>query len=96
MTNLTKQARETIKNWYWYVGEKPPTIAGYIRHHYPDGKWQGDRCGCPDDRCIGYHHFNEDDCGCLEPCLDMYMAAIRPDRTDEVTHSDVAGRTVTG
>jgi hypothetical protein len=31
--------------------------------------WQGDRCGCPDDRCIGYHHYGEDDCGCLQSLL---------------------------
>ncbi len=25
---------------------------------YPDC----DRCGCPDDRCIGYHHDTDDEC----------------------------------
>jgi hypothetical protein len=80
MTALTKQARETIKNT-WVIFEPPvrfraATIAGYTRHFFPDGKWHGDRCGCPDDRCIGFHHDNEDDCGCLEPCLDIYVKAI--------------------
>lgn len=32
MTKLTQDARETIKNHGF-------TIAGYIRHWYPDGKW---------------------------------------------------------
>jgi hypothetical protein len=36
---------------------------------YPDGKWGGDACGCPDDRCIGYHHDGPDDCECLETML---------------------------
>jgi len=71
MATLTKQARETIKNWPW--GDKPVTIAGYVRHFYPDGKWGGDRCGCTDDRCIGYHHDNEDDCRCLEAWLADYV-----------------------
>jgi hypothetical protein len=75
VTALSKRARETIKNWYW--GERPVTIAGYTRHFFPDGEWHGDRCGCPDDRCVGFHHDNEDDCGCLEPCLDSYVKAIR-------------------
>ena len=69
MATLSKQARETIKNWPW----GRVTIAGYTRHFFPDGKWHGDACGCIDDRCIGYHHDNEDDCGCLEPCLDIYV-----------------------
>lgn len=28
-------------------------------------KTPGDRCGCPDDRCIGYHHYEDADCWCL-------------------------------
>lgn len=31
--------------------------------------WSGDECGCPDDRCIGYHHGSSDDCGCLASLL---------------------------
>src|SRR5205823_795368 len=68
VTTLTKQARETIK-WWWFgeTAAERTTIAGYIRYNgYSNGKWGGDRCGCPDDRCIGYHHQDETDCGCLE------------------------------
>lgn len=32
-------------------------------------KWLGDACGCPDDRCIGFHHSGADDCGCLPALL---------------------------
>ena len=32
--------------------------------------WHGDRCGCPDDRCIGHHHENLYDCSCLRAVLD--------------------------
>lgn len=34
----------------------------------------GDRCGCPDSRCIGFHHFTEDDCGCLPALLRDWAA----------------------
>lgn len=36
--------------------------------------WLGDACGCPDDRCIGYHHLGPDDCGCLPVLLGRYLA----------------------
>lgn len=26
----------------------------------------GDACGCPDDRCIGYHHDVGEPCRCVE------------------------------
>jgi hypothetical protein len=32
--------------------------------------WGGDRCGCFDDRCIGYHHEGADGCGCLNTMID--------------------------
>jgi hypothetical protein len=35
------------------------------RQGWADGQWHGDACGCPDDRCIGYHHDAQDDCGCI-------------------------------
>ncbi len=63
MTRLSAEARETIK-WSGL------TIAAYIRDQMPhsgqDGRtWWGDKCGCPDDHCIGYHHDPDDECGCL-------------------------------
>jgi hypothetical protein len=36
---------------------------------WADGRWHGDACGCPDDRCIGYHHGDGDECGCLRVLL---------------------------
>lgn len=50
------------------------TIAAYIRDQMPwsgqDGRtWRGDDCGCTDDRCIGYHHDEQEDCGCLPVLL---------------------------
>lgn len=45
------------------------TVAGYVREWYADGQWGGDRCGCPDDRCIGHHHDKDEACGCLASLL---------------------------
>lgn len=39
------------------------------RNYFQDGVWHGDACGCPDDRCIGYHHDVNDECGCLPALL---------------------------
>jgi|GEM_PF-2814645 len=41
-----------------------------------DGKWSGDICGCPDSgRCAnGFHHYGEDDCGCLPVLLEQFLA----------------------
>lgn len=66
--NLSRHARDVIK--YWFGG--PVTIAGYVRYWYEDGVWRGDSCGCPDDRCIGFHHDRPDDCHCLENTLGEY------------------------
>lgn len=39
-----------------------------------DGKWFGDVCGCPDDRCAnGFHHIGADDCGCLPVLLAEFL-----------------------
>lgn len=72
MAKLTQTARETIK-WDY----RGLTIAGYTRHFFGDAGWGGDRCGCVDDRCIGFHHDDESDCKCLPGWLDSY-AAERP------------------
>lgn len=39
------------------------------RNFCADGIWGGDACGCPDDRCIGFHHDEHDECGCLPALL---------------------------
>lgn len=57
MTSLTAQAKETLRNY-------GVTQAAWLRA-FP----QCDRCGCSDDRCIGYHHTDELDCGCLTVLL---------------------------
>jgi len=36
---------------------------------YGNPTWAGDACGCPDDRCTGYHHDPDDECACLQSFL---------------------------
>ena len=36
---------------------------------FADGRWHGDACGCPDDRCIGHHHERDGECGCFRLLL---------------------------
>ncbi len=38
-------------------------------------QWFGDSCGCPDDRCDGFHHAAGDDCGCLSVLLSEAIAS---------------------
>lgn len=55
---INPEARETIR-------AAGLTIPEYVRRHFPDGHWLGDSCGCPDDRCAGHHHAEDDPCGCV-------------------------------
>ena len=55
------------------------TIAAYVRWAgWDDGDWHGDRCGCTDDRCIGFHHDEYEDCGCLPVLLADALGWTRP------------------
>jgi hypothetical protein len=44
--------------------------ADYARSWFADGRWHGDTCGCPDDRCIGHHHDADEPCGCIRSIVD--------------------------
>lgn len=67
---LTKQAKQQIK-------DAGLTITEYCQYWMSDSKWYGDKCGCPDDRCISFHHMEDDDCRCLEPCIRTYNVKTR-------------------
>lgn len=74
MTALTPTARTTIKLWYFGDDTRIVTsIAGYVRRHFGNQGWGGDSCGCPDDRCIGYHHDGGEECQCLPASLDAWI-----------------------
>jgi hypothetical protein len=63
---LNRNARQTIK-------DSGVTIAAYMRHYGGSATtWDGDMCGCTDDRCAdGYHHAGMDDCRCLPVLIEM-------------------------
>ena len=68
MTTLNADAKATLR-------EAGITQAAWIRAGgWIDGKWHGDECGCSDDRCIGYHHDEDEDCQCLPALLDGWEA----------------------
>lgn len=58
-------------------------LGEYVDAHIDSsGRRLGDKCGCQDDRCVGHHHDESDECGCLEPCIeafieDRYRAALK-------------------
>ena len=68
MTALSQQARDQIK-------ESGLTIAAYVRDRWHDGAWHGDACGCSDDRCIGYHHDEGEECQCLPVLIRGVLAS---------------------
>ena len=70
MAELNAAARAVIR-------EAGLTVAEFARMcGYQDGKWHGDACGCTDTgRCMnGFHHFPDDECGCLRTLLDDAVA----------------------
>ncbi|MEN3122840.1 hypothetical protein [Janibacter sp. LM] len=72
------------------------TLQEYV--HYFSGwtTWHGDTCGCPDDRCRGFHHDEDETwCGCLTACLDDVVRHRAADDHRDVDGEDghhVAGR----
>lgn len=59
---LGLRARHIIRAHGFTVGE-------YVAFVGDAASWRGDSCGCPDDRCRGQHHGEDDACGCLEALL---------------------------
>jgi hypothetical protein len=68
MTRLNVSAKATLR-------EAEVSQAEWAHEHFTDGRWHGDACGCPDDRCMnGYHHDADEDCGCLPVLLERYLS----------------------
>jgi hypothetical protein len=50
------------------------TRYAYVDYYFgPGATWGGDRCGCVDDRCIGFHHDQTQECGCLQGWIDELL-----------------------
>lgn len=79
---LSQTARDAIRDTMMPDG-RMLTVAEFVRSHggktWGNGAnrrwvWTGDSCGCPDDRCIGHHHDEDEECGCLRVALDQVAA----------------------
>lgn len=53
-----------------YLRDRGISRIEWIDQHGAAGQWAGDRCGCPDDRCIGHHHEPDEPCGCVQALAD--------------------------
>jgi len=52
------------------------TVENYVGHHSHDAAWHGDECGCTDDRCIGFHHAEDQSCGCLPVLIEEVLDQV--------------------
>ncbi len=68
MTQLGTEALEMLRG-------AGITAIDWARAHGGGDRWRGDACGCPDDRCIGYHHGEQDPCGCLPVLVESHLDA---------------------
>jgi hypothetical protein len=68
MARLNLYAREILRD----AGYTPKRWAETTGAISPEGEWVGDACGCNDDRCIGYHHEEDEDCYCLPSLIELY------------------------
>lgn len=68
-------------------------LADLIAQRWDDGQWHGDSCGCEDDRCIGYHHDEREDCGCRPATIRTYLRSKQAEEAGaEVWAAYVAAR----
>lgn len=73
MTELSGKAVTEINRTFNSLTNSYATVAEYIAHYFPgETVWQGDVCGCTDDRCTGYHHEGSEECDCLDVQLNEF------------------------
>lgn len=65
MTQLNYAARETLRE----AGFSPREWAT-LHGDVSAADWRGDECGCTDDRCIGHHHDENEECQCLPALIE--------------------------
>ena len=68
MSKLNEEARQQLD-------AAGISVAAWAGHHGGSSTWAGDKCGCPDDHCIGYHHEASEPCPCLRTLIREYNAA---------------------
>lgn len=69
ITRLNAAARATLR-------ANGIGLTAWYRYHFGTNKWHGDACGCPNDRCIGYHHAANEECGCLPRIIENAREAF--------------------
>jgi hypothetical protein len=71
MTRLNTAAQNALR-------EAGITQAAWVRN-WTAGRWHGDACGCPDDRCTGSRHDANEECHCLPALIGsvLHATAIR-------------------
>ena len=67
MTRLNSTARATLR-----AHGLGPTAWAVAQGYADAASWRGDVCGCSDDRCIGYHHDENEECGCLPATIEQH------------------------
>ncbi|MGI0520197.1 hypothetical protein ABY45_06500 [Microbacterium maritypicum] len=71
-TGLNARAVAEITATFNSLTSSYATVPEYIAYRFPgSGAWNGDECGCTDDRCMGHHHEGSE-CRCLEVQLDEF------------------------
>lgn len=79
MSALTPAAKEQIKSAGLTLRDYARSmgwrveVAPWTWGENADGRWYGDACGCSDNRCIGHHHDEHDDCGCLPVLIERAL-----------------------
>jgi len=61
-TKITQAVRNDLKG-------AGLSLVRYSRLTTGAAAWSGDVCGCPDDRCVGHHHEEWEECGCFRTLL---------------------------
>lgn len=65
----------------------------YVDEYGIKGRWWGDRCGCPDDRCMdGHHHDPHEECGCLTVLAGQLADKLRKAEWDMLRLAQVPNR----
>lgn len=89
MTRLSFDAREQLE-------AAGISQSAWAREHFADATWHGDKCGCPDDRCVGHHHDADEDCGCLPALIELWWrgreaAALWSEYRESINAGDQVG-----
>lgn len=69
MTQLSAVAREEFEAAGIGVGD-------FADARWGSRDWRGDVCGCTDDRCVGFHHEGDEDCGCRPVLIQEHLDAL--------------------